>query len=90
MLSYTLAVSNAEAILLFFYMPRFIQLISTLMFTLCPSASLLRVLMSRSLKIVIVLPLLSSVRDEVLFWVVTSDSAGAGCGYCLMYVLKQP
>lgn len=89
MLSYTLAVSNAEAILLFFYMPRFTQLISTLMFTLCP-ASLLRVLMSRSLKIVIVLPLLSSVRDEVLFWVVTSDSAGAGCGYCLMYVLKQP
>ena len=82
--------SNAKAILLLFYMPRFTQLISVLMFTLCPSASLLHVLMSISLKIVIVLPLLSSVRDEVLFWVVISDYAGAGCGYCLMYLLKQP
>lgn len=47
-LSYTSAVSNAEAILLFFSMPRFTQLISVLMFTLCPSASHLRVLMISS------------------------------------------
>lgn len=90
MLSYSSAVSNTEAILLFFYMPRFTQLIRVLMFTLCPSASLLRVLMSISLKIVIVLPLLSSVRDEILVWVVIADPAGAGCAWCLMYTLKQP
>lgn len=42
--------SNEEAILLFFYMPWFTQLISVLMFILCPSASLLRVLMSYFLK----------------------------------------
>lgn len=52
MLSYTSAMSNAAAILLFFCMPWFAQLINVLMFTLCPSASLLRVLMSISLKIV--------------------------------------
>lgn len=60
------------------------------MFTLCPSASLLRVLMRISLKIVTVLLLLSSVKDEILIWAVIADCAGAGCGYCLMDILKQP
>lgn len=66
MFSYTLAVSNAEAILLlffFFFMWWLTQLISMLMFTLYSSASLLCALSTISLNIVVLLPLMFLVEE---------------------------
>lgn len=81
MLSSTLAVSNAEAILLFYASvyatdkcPH-AHIVSCFLLTCSSESSLLKQLWWNHS--------CPSVRDEVLSWVIISDSAGAGCGCCL-------